>query len=187
MGLVMQKIKTGGGRWFYDTWAIISCGQLFLTMCSSQSYVFTLASTLNTITIMSTFKFPFCLLCLVFLACNNQQLVGKWKRELNPEQVDTSQNINSDWGNIVFREDSTFTITGYTITSVESSVSGWHTDGPVIGRWRVEENDLLLNTDDSSDRFYLRFRIVELTSSRLSIVIPPYLDDTSKAITYTRK
>jgi hypothetical protein len=136
---------------------------------------------------MSVFKFRFLLLCFVLLACNNHHLIGEWKRELNSIELNDSQFINSGWGNIIFKQDSTFTITGDTNTSVDSLVPGWHMGGPIRGRWRVEENHLLLHTDDLPALFDLRYKIIQLTSNQLVILSAFDNDDTIQSMKYTRK
>lgn len=124
---------------------------------------------------------------LILLACNNHQIIGEWKRELSPIEVSDSQFINSSWGDITFNRDSTFAISGDTNTMVDNSVPGWHVGGPIKGRWRIEENYLLLHTDDFPALFDLRYQIIELTSQRLVILSAFDKNDTAKTIKYTKK
>ena len=109
---------------------------------------------------------------MLVLACSDKvQIIGKWKRESNPNLEDQNLFESTGWGDIRFNADSTFNMKGdNTVRQVIDTISGWHVGGPMNGTWRIEENDLLLYFEDLSPQIPLRYEIVELTDRRLVLL-----------------
>ena len=126
-------------------------------------------------------------LCIFLIGCSDPDILGEWKREVNPIDKDDSLFMNSGWGDITFNGDSTFAITGDTTTTVVQSVNGWHAGGMIKGRWRIEGGSLLLHTSELPAAFDLRYQILLLTTKRLIILSAFARNDTTKSIKYSRK
>jgi hypothetical protein len=128
--------------------------------------------------------------CLFTLACKDKvQLIGKWKREINPNLKDQNLVENTGWGDINFSADSTFRMQGdTTVEQVSDTIPGWQVGGPLKGTWRIEKNHLLLYFEDLGPlQFPLRYKIIQLTDKRLVLLSAFDNGDTTMKLTYSRK
>jgi hypothetical protein len=127
--------------------------------------------------------------CLLALACGDKvQLIGKWKREINPNLEDQYLVANTGWGDINFSSDSTFSMQGdTTVEQISDTTPGWHVSGPLKGTWRIEKNHLLLYFEDIVPQFPLRYKIVQLTDKRLMLLSALDKGDTTMKLTYSRR
>jgi hypothetical protein len=117
----------------------------------------------------------------------SNSIVGRWKREANPDFGKDLEDTNYNWANITFNSDTSFSIAGNQDEKyLGVSISEWHGGKDLKGKWRIEKNQLFLKSEGLPTNFFLIYEIIQVTSNRLALLSSLEKGDATKHIIYSR-